>query len=624
MATVSTKIEVEGARQFKKDFSDASLAVKSASSELKYFSTELDRSGRSTENYAKAQKSLEKAMTAEGNAIKLLEDRIAALQHEGGESAERQITKLTGELYKHKNAQADLQHQMDTLGDQAEETGNQFGENFAQDVATATVFLDKAVDLAIDLGKKILDIGKGAVQYNAKMEGYEKTIEAFFKTSGQSAEEASKNTKDLIANQKALAAQIGIGTDTLLDANKMLIASGVEGDKAQEAIAALAKAIVATGGGKEELSRMAQNLQQISNTGKASTQDLKQFAMAGIDVYGLLADSTGKSVDELKEMDITFDDIVSALGSATTEGGKFFEASQTGATTLNGQINILKQDIEEGLGVAFEPVNQALEDNLLPLAKQLVEDIDWESIGKGIADGITALTELMQKIDEVVAWIEEQQMSEKGKAFVDDFASGMHDNNGAMNVAASYLMDSFYADVAEEKAKATLVGTDITDSVAEGMKSGKSGVIGAAEEVEMSAFAVWNENNQAEQYGMDFVAGFASGMHKNNGLISNAAAQIAEIIKSWLHFSRPDIGPLRDYENWMPDFVSGLAKTMKQSEWMMADAASDLAQTITNNSVTNTYNMTINGSPGQSVNDLADAVMIRIQQATDRRSAVWA
>ena len=84
------------------------------------------------------------------------------------------------------------------------------------------------------------------------------------------------------------------------------------------------------------------------------------------------------------------------------------------------------------------------------------------------------------------------------------------------------------------------------------------------------------------------------------------------------------MGPLRDYETWMPDFVGGLARTMKESEWMLADASQDLAQTITNNTVTNNINMTINGSQGQNVNDLADVVMLRIQQATDRRSAVWA
>lgn len=614
--SISAQIRLEGGKTFANEFKTAASAVKATNSELSYLDGELKRNGNSSQLLAKRADAVGKAFEAEQKQIDLLNSRMEELNQMTGVDTSQAMNELTAELYKHKQAQA-------ALGDSVEESGNDF-QDFAQDIAVAQVVLSTMKDIVVEVAKKIWEVGKGAVKYNMTMEGYQKTIEAFFKTSGQTAEEAAKNTADLIANQKELSMATGIATDNLIDANKMLIASGVSGDDAQKAISALSKAIVATGGGNEELSRMASNLQQISNTGKASSADMKQFAMAGVDLYGLMADSTGKTVDELKDMDITFDMIVEALDSATAEGGKFFEASQVGATTLQGQMNTLQSTIQDGLGKAFEPVNQALSEQLLPLAQQLIEDINWEAIGQGIADGITALTDLMNKINEVVEWIEAQKMDEKGKGFVEDFATGMHNNNGLMGVAAAHLVDTFYADVQEERSQATLAGQNITESMATGMATGKSGVIGAAEEVQMSAFAVWNESNQAEQYGADFVSGFATGMHRNNGLVANAAAQIAQTIKEWLHFSRPDVGPLRDYETWMPDFVGGLARTMKESEWMLADASQDLAQTINNNTVTNNITMTVNGAAGQNVNDLANVVMLKIQQATERKSAVWA
>lgn len=614
--SISAQIRLEGGKTFANEFKTAASAVKATNSELSYLDGELKRNGNSSQLLAKRADAVGKAFEAEQKQIDLLNSRMEELNQMTGVDTSQAMNELTAELYKHKQAQA-------ALGDSVEESGNDF-QDFAQDIAVAQVVLSTMKDIVVEVAKKIWEVGKGAVKYNMTMEGYQKTIEAFFKTSGQTAEEAAQNTADLIANQKELSLATGIATNNLIDANKMLIASGVSGDDAQKAISALSKAIVATGGGNEELSRMASNLQQISNTGKASSADMKQFAMAGVDLYGLMADSTGKTVDELKEMDITFDMIVEALDSATAEGGKFFEASQVGATTLQGQMNTLQSTIQDGLGKAFEPVNQALSEQLLPLAQQLIEDINWEAIGQGIADGIAALTDLMNKINEVVEWIEAQKMDEKGKGFVEDFATGMHNNNGLMGVAASHLVDTFYADVQEERSQATLAGQNITESMAAGMAQGKSGVIGAAEEVQMSAFAVWNESNQAEQYGADFVSGFATGMHRNNGLVANAAAQIAQTIKEWLHFSRPDVGPLRDYETWMPDFVGGLARTMKESEWMLADASQDLAQTINNNTVTNNITMTVNGAAGQNVNDLANVVMLKIQQATERKSAVWA
>lgn len=631
MATVSTKIEVEGAGAFKKNFQDASLAVKSAKAELTYFSDELNRTGKTEANFTNQQKALEKAMKAESDAVALLEEKIAKLAEQGGASAERQMTRLTGELYKHKNAEAELQHQLDTLGDQAEETGNQFGSDMADDLAKATVFLEKAVDLAVNVAKKFVEVGKNAVSYNATMESYEKTIEAFFKTSGQTAAQASRNTKDLIAKQKQLSSVLGISSSALIEANKMLISSGVEGKRSQEAIEGLAKAIIATGGGSAELSRMAQNLQQISNTGKASAQDLKQFAAAGIDVYGLLADSTGKSVEELKEMDVTFDDIVMALTQATSEGGKFFEASQVGATTLNGQISTLQTEIQEGLGTAFQPVNDALKNDLIPAAQNFVEKIDWDSIG----DALAVAVEGASKLVEVISW------------FYDNYSQAVDENREKQAQAMLDLASDSdevkqkvftdMQDAAHESGR--LILSDLTDLKTghnEAMDKMVEGTMKYSDQLPKLTNQVKTELNEklpnvfeemnkaSEKWGLEFTTGYANGMMDGISSIEVAAERAAEAAAGPLHFSRPDYGPLRDYERWMPDFVSGLARTMQNSMWMIENAAGNLAQTITNNSVNNTFNMTITGSAGQSVNDLADAVMIRIQQATDRRSAVWA
>ena len=346
-AVIRAQIKLEGGKAFADDFKKAASEVKRTNAELGYFTTALDKNGKSQDALANKTKAMDSAFQAEQKVIDTLTTRIEELSNMTGVDTTQAVDELTAELYKHKTAQAQL-------GDQVDDTTEDFNE-FGTQVGISSAVASKALDVIFQIGKKVFEIGKDAVQYNAQMESYSRTIEAFFTTSGQSAEEAAANTAQLIQNQKDLSLQIGIGTDKLIDANKMLIASGVNGDKSQQAVSALAKAIVATGGGNEELSRMAQNLQQISNTGKASTQDMKQFAMAGVDVYGLLAESTGKSVEQLKEMDITFDMIVDALTAATSEGGKFYAASQAGADTLNGKINILQSTVRDKLGTAFEP-----------------------------------------------------------------------------------------------------------------------------------------------------------------------------------------------------------------------------------------------------------------------------
>lgn len=73
-------------------------------------------------------------------------------------------------------------------------------------------------------------------------------------------------------------------------------------------------------------------------------------------------------------------------------------------------------------------------------------------------------------------------------------------------------------------------------------------------------------NLDSKKWGKDLIQGMATGItQKAKTALSSASAGAAGIIAKWLHFSRPDIGPLRYYEKWMPDFVNGLSKSLEAS-----------------------------------------------------------
>ena len=60
------------------------------------------------------------------------------------------------------------------------------------------------------------------------------------------------------------------------------------------------------------------------------------------------------------------------------------------------------------------------------------------------------------------------------------------------------------------------------------------------------------------------------------GAIS-AVTDVANTIRSHLHFSVPDEGPLTDFESWMPDFMSGLAEGIEKSRGMVKAAVNSVA-----------------------------------------------
>ena len=145
-------------------------------------------------------------------------------------------------------------------------------------------------------------------------------------------------------------------------------------------------------------------------------------------------------------------------------------------------------------------------------------------------------------------------------------------------------------------------------------------------------------------WGGDLVKGMASGMvtvAAKTGWLTKAAKFVASVIRSFLHFSRPDKGPLRDYETWMPDMVHGMADSLKNNAYVLRNAARDVSSdlqtqmqydvgmaspsyeqnykssTVKLGSVT----MTIQAQPGMDEEKLARYTIDRLSQMIDEEAA---
>lgn len=139
---------------------------------------------------------------------------------------------------------------------------------------------------------------------------------------------------------------------------------------------------------------------------------------------------------------------------------------------------------------------------------------------------------------------------------------------------------------------------------------------------------------EALHWGRDIIDGIADGIKGAIGKVTSAVKGVADKIRSFLHFSEPDVGPLSDFHTYMPDMMSGLASGIKAGIPMLQKAAGlaagaisgGLDGTITTDGIVgassgsnysegsgNTTNYgatTINvyGAPGQDTETLADKV----------------
>jgi trimeric autotransporter adhesin len=146
-----------------------------------------------------------------------------------------------------------------------------------------------------------------------------------------------------------------------------------------------------------------------------------------------------------------------------------------------------------------------------------------------------------------------------------------------------------------------------------------------------------NLKNSAKTWGSDFMNAFINSIASKVSSLVSTVSGMAKKIRSYLHFSRPDEGPLRDYETWMPDMVEGLASSLKKRSSVLTDAVSDLAGDMvlapsmsvgafgemSGSSSNTTVTMNIYGAEGQDVNALADIIEKRLTFNTRKAAAAW-
>ena len=117
-----------------------------------------------------------------------------------------------------------------------------------------------------------------------------------------------------------------------------------------------------------------------------------------------------------------------------------------------------------------------------------------------------------------------------------------------------------------------------------------------------------NLASSAFSWGADIINGIVNGIKSCIGKVKDAVCSVADTIKSFLHFSVPDEGPLTEYESWMPDFMSGLAKGIEKSKSMVTDAVSGLAADMVINPQINAGQMALAGGGSVSSADLSSLV----------------
>ena len=337
------------------------------------------------------------------------------------------------------------------------------------------------------------------------------------------------------------------------------------------------------------------------------------------------------AVDEVEKLTLAFNESVRVNGAAAEETQELadqLDEAESEASSLKDQVNELSDSMEAPGFSDFLSWSGDVVTNLI-------------SIGGGLADVITAAKDFGAAIKGLPA-IGEIFSGLVGSGGIGAALSGIASTAGSAigsigsalaGLAASTGPVGIAIAAVAALGSALLVATADGDTLGEKLKNVFDGIKNTIGNLISTAF----------NWGRDLIQGMIDGIASMANTLFGWIGDIAQGIASFLHFSRPDQGPLREYEQWMPDMIEGMARGIRDNTWMLRDAAADTAQLIGDRmtvpvniaaaasgtqpaprNVSFSFgDIVVNGSGVTDVDELADRIVQKITRQVQRKEAVY-
>lgn len=135
------------------------------------------------------------------------------------------------------------------------------------------------------------------------------------------------------------------------------------------------------------------------------------------------------------------------------------------------------------------------------------------------------------------------------------------------------------------------------------------------------------------KWGSEMIGNLVDGIKSKISSVTTAISGVAKTISSYIHFTHPDVGPLKDIDSFMPDMINelvkGINKGIPKLEKAMSGLSGGMASTLQGSdslsagTITNSVNINVYGAQGQNVSELADIIEQRIAENTMRRGVAF-
>lgn len=184
----------------------------------------------------------------------------------------------------------------------------------------------------------------------------------------------------LMAQLKEMAKISPLTLTDMVNAEKMMLGFNIQAEDTVRYLQALSDISM---GDANKFKSLTLAFSQMSAAGKLMGQDLNQMINAGFNPLQLIAEKTGKSIstlkDEMSKGAVSAEMVQQAFIDATSAGGKFYKMSENASKTINGQLSMM----QDALDNAFNEIGQVSEGAIMEgiqLTTTLIQN--YETVGK--------------------------------------------------------------------------------------------------------------------------------------------------------------------------------------------------------------------------------------------------
>lgn len=681
---IGPKIGVDGEREYRNQINQIIQQSKTLESQMKLVASSFTTATTAEEKNAKTASVLSKQIDVQRERVKLLAEQTGKAAAKYGESdaktqkwqqalneAQAVLNKMQGDL---RATTADLRSMDDEMDDGSRKAlsfGDVLKANLASDVIVSGI---KAMASAIkEAGAALVDLGKQSIQGFAEQEQLIGGVDTLFKESSarvqQYANDAYK-TAGLSANDYM---------ETVTSFSASLLQS-LGGDTA----AAARKADQAIADMSDNANKMGTDMQSIQNAyqgfAKANYTMLDNLKLG----YGgtkqemerLLADA--EKFSGIKYDISSYADIVDAIHVVQTEMGITGTTAKEAATTIQGSANSMKsawsnlltgmsnenldldklvQNVVDSVGTYADNLLPRLQTMLPRFAEGMTQLVNGlvpyvgpamemllpalvQGVGGLVSGIVQALPAAVEAISAVVPMLVEQltlllpQIVSAGIDIIAALASGIGENLPALIPAAVDAIIEVAGGLVANVDKIIVAAGQLIGGLTQGLIEALPRlvvrlpeIIGAIVKGLLSGMSAIGE------VGVQLVRGLWEGISSSATWLWNKLSGWCDDILGWVLHLFGINSPSKVFADEVGKFIPpgitlGVEQAMPKAMRDMGAELSALSALPLPGGGTTTnlggVNIVVYGAQGQDVSELADIVMARMQNAVERREAVFA